>query len=111
MGVEKRKSARFNLNLTASVTVVEETGLRETPHDFHTRDISTTGGYFQNENALPLSSLVEIDLVLPLDQLKDLPGNRARVRLSGQVVRVQGNGMGVSFDEEYEIEPLSRDQE
>ncbi len=88
------------------MTLIQETGDQEASHAFQTRNISSTGGYFQNEKALPLSSLVEIDLVLPLDQLKELSGNRAWIKLSGQVVRVEGNGMGVSFDEEYEIVPL-----
>ena len=43
---------------------------------------------------------------LPLDKLREIKGNRVHIKVSGLVVRANEKGMGICFDEKYEINPL-----
>ncbi len=107
MESDKRRQKRFSLELSAELTVLDEGEQKRESHAYHTRDISSSGAFFLNSTAMPLDSMVDIELDWPLDKLKKIEGKRAQVKLSGLVVRVEGNGMGVSFDEEYEISPIN----
>ena len=50
---------------------------------------------------------VNIDLILPLDRLKELIShNRINVKVKGTVVRRGSAGMAICFEEDYQIVPL-----
>jgi hypothetical protein len=50
---------------------------------------------------------VNIEMVLPLDRLKEIEGKQAHVRISGAVIRTSENGMAIGFQDDYVISPLS----
>ena len=105
MDTEKRRIKRFELQLPATVKVLDENLREREALEFYTRDISAAGVYLQNGKSLPQGTAVVIDLVLPLDQLRKIKvrGDKVHVRLSGLVVRAEDTGMGICFDEQYEI--------
>ena len=102
---EKRKLERFSLKLPGQISVVGEEN-QETL-DFVTRDICAGGAFFHTENPLPIGTLVKIDLVLSLKELKKLEADKALIKVTGAVIRTDENGMAIYFDESYKISPFS----
>ena len=105
--MEKRKLERFNLEITAKACIIADGGMEE-KLDLVTRDVCSNGAYFRTEHPLPIGTEMEINLVLPLDKLKALQANcvKAMVRVPGKVLRIESDGVGVGFDQTYDIRPL-----
>jgi hypothetical protein len=49
---------------------------------------------------------MQVDLVLPLDELKKIEGKRANIKLKGAVIRTGEKGMAIIFDKKYRISPM-----
>jgi len=101
--VEKRAMERFPLTLPARVTPMDNED-----HDtleLLTSDICAGGAFFQTETPLSPGTEVKIDLVLPLEKLKELAGKKAHIKVSGFVIRTTAKGMAICFEPEYEIRP------
>ena len=62
-----------------------------------TNDICAIGAFFNIDEPVPEGTEIEIDLDLPVDELKDVKGNSARIKVSGVVVRTDKKGIAVSF--------------
>jgi c-di-GMP-binding flagellar brake protein YcgR len=77
--------------------------------DAVTSDISAGGAYFRTDKPLSVGvgTQMDVDLVLPLDELKKLEGKRARIKVKGAVVRITENGIAICFNKEYQISPLA----
>ena len=104
-GPDKRSLPRLKLELPASICKAGdgESGTLE----LWTSDVSAGGAFFQTGQPLPVGTELEIDLILPLDELKKLEGKNAHITLSGEVVRANPKGMAVCFDKKYTIKPLT----
>jgi len=105
--MEKRKLERFNLEVPATARISVDNGLEE-KLDLVTRDVCSNGAYFRTEHPLPIGTEMQIHLVLPLDKLKAIPIDceKVVVCLSGKVLRIESDGVGVCFGETYDIRPL-----
>ena len=104
MAIEKRRLPRFDLEIPVAVTVLDESGGVLEIQEYTIRDISAGGTYLQNRKAFATGTPVEILFFLPVENQEKMKREKNHVRVSGLVVRVDQGGMGVSFDEEYEIE-------
>ena len=104
---DKRLMERFDLNLPAYVTLGKEESDKKT-FEFETLDVCAGGAFFKTDKEFPVGAEVDVDLVLPLDELKKIPGNKVLVKVSGSVIRKDSNGLAVSFDKKYEIVPISK---
>jgi len=62
-----------------------------------TRDISSIGAYFDSENNIPVGSEVDLEVYLPVEELKELKSGSAKMKVSGTVVRVEEGGVAVLF--------------
>ncbi len=51
---------------------------------------------------------MKVDMILPLDELRELKGKRSLVKVSGEVIRVENDGMAIRFDKKYKILPLPK---
>ena len=71
-----------------------------------TQDISSGGAFIKTTQPLTMDTEVEMELILPLDKLKKMKGNKVRIKVSGLVVRSGENGMSICFDEDYEMSPV-----
>ena len=101
--VEKRKLERFDLNIPAKVQVVS--GGEKEEMKLTTRNICSGGAFFRTTQPLPVGTEITIDLVLPLgkfQKLKDIK-KQVSINLTGKVLHAETTGMGVCFDEEYQI--------
>lgn len=105
---EQRHLERFELKLPARVEVIasKKVARKEILEDLWTGDISAGGAYFHTPQPLSEGTEVKIDLILPLDRLKKLQGNRACVKISGRVARVRSDGMAIRFNKRFKIVPL-----
>ena len=108
--MEKRKLERFNLEITATVSITVAGGAEE-KLDMETRDVCSGGAYFRTKQSFPIGTEMQINLVLPLEKFKMLPDHceKVLVNLSGKVLRIETDGIGVCFDETYDIRPVQRD--
>ena len=104
--VEKRKMDRFVLELPAWISVINES---EKPWAFEavSRNICAGGVFLQTDQPLTVGSVVEMNLILPLDNLSDMEDRRSRIEVAGTVVRSESEGMAVRFDKKYQISPMA----
>lgn len=101
--IGKRSMERFELELPAKLTVCTDA---DECIDCSTTDICAGGAYFRVDQPFPVGTEVDINIILPLDELKRLEGKRALINVSGIVIRATDNGMAVYFDEDYKITPV-----
>jgi len=105
---EDRRVERYQLKLAAYLSVVDsDAPVEKNTISLNTSDISSGGAFFGTGTPLPVGTEVKIDIVLPLDQIKNIEGENAKIEVSGAVVRIDKGGMGVCFDEEYKITKMS----
>ena len=107
--IEKRKLERFNLEIAATASITAAGAQKKL--DMKTRDVCSGGAYFRTEQSFPIGTKVQINLVLPLEKFKTLPDHceKVLVNLSGKVLRIEPDGIGVCFDETYDIRPVEKD--
>ena len=99
--------------------VTAETLSGKTPMmEFLTANISSGGIFIETDHPLPLVSKVRLEFllsledlqalkfILSLESLKSWKGKRVWVSASGIVARREANGMGIMFDENYQISPM-----
>ncbi len=101
---EKRKMERFSLELPTSLSVVNARRNKE-PIELFTRNVCAGGAFFKTERPLSVGTDLKIDLIVPLDRIKNLKGKRSRIDVSGSVIRTEDQGMAVCFGKKYRIEP------
>ncbi|MGE4553683.1 MAG: PilZ domain-containing protein, partial [Desulfovibrionaceae bacterium] len=102
---ERRRAARFEMNLPADLTVTDARGGRELL-ELLTRDVCAGGVFLSTGDPLPPDTEVEIHLRVPLDRVEGMRGKHTHVRATGQVVRAQQGGMAVRFDVSYQLLPV-----
>ena len=103
---EKRTLQRFDLEIPAkieSTTSDQEKRLL----NLLTSNICSGGAFFHTTQPLPEGTQVKIDLVLPLDKLKQLKDDckQAYIKVTGRVLRSESEGMAILFDKDYLIRP------
>ncbi len=108
MALEKRRLPRFDLEIPVAITVMDEKGGVLEVLEYTTRDISAGGTFLQNRKEMAKGTPIEVSFFLPVKIQEKMISGKKNVRVSGLVVRVDQGGMGVCFDEGYEIEPLIR---
>ncbi|MDP2647341.1 MAG: PilZ domain-containing protein [Desulfobacterales bacterium] len=105
VGEKKRKVDRFELQVPAKLSVTKKSGDKEY-HELITKDICSGGAYFNTDQPIPVGTEVSIDLVLPLEELKKLKGKTAIIKASGAVIRIDQNGMAISFSKGIKISSM-----
>jgi PilZ domain len=114
---EQRLHQRYSLRIQCKI--IAETLSGKTPMmEFLTANISAGGAFVETDTPLPLASKVRLEFLLSLDDLQTLKfilslttlkswkGKRVWVSATGIVARHEGNGMGIMFDENYQISPM-----
>ena len=101
---DRRKLERFELQVPALVIVESQSG-REEVLDLTTKDVSSDGAYLLSSRILPKGASVKMEFVLALDSIRKTrkENGRARVRVTGRVIRVDGDGAAIRFGNRYKI--------
>jgi len=71
-----------------------------------TSNISAGGAFFKTDDPLPVGTELTMEVLLPLNGIKKVKGEKSSVKLTGSIIRSEEKGMAVCFDEEYQILPL-----
>jgi len=105
--LERRKFERFDLELPAGIELAtSDQENEEKILNLMTKDICSGGAFFYTTHPLPEGTEVKIELVLDLDKLKKLTGERAFISAKGTVLRAEAEGMAICFDKNYKIRSL-----
>ncbi len=111
---EKRKLERFDLKIPAKIKQADlsQNDRGEEVPDLTTNDVSSGGAFFHTTKPLPTGTEVKIELILPLDKLKELSEDilHALIKVSGTVIRTESGGMASSFDSNYQLRPVKKDE-
>jgi len=106
---EKRKVERFDLNLKAYVTETDGS-LPARAASLVTRDISMSGAFLITDHPLPAGAKVSVDLILSLIDLKKQGARTALIKVTGEVLRKEPEGMAICFENNSKIMPFSKDK-
>lgn len=104
---ERRKLERFDLRVPATIEVVAQGESEKKILYVMSKDICAGGAFFDTMNAVPKETQVKVGMVLNLGKLRGLKRRRARIKVSGTVLRSEPTGMAVGFDKSYKIIPLN----
>jgi len=103
--MEKRNLTRFELELPARLTLIKHPD--PTALELITSDVCAGGAYFQTDRPLPVGTELNVEIVLPLDELKKIEGKKAHIKVSGSVIRINEQGMAIRFEPDFVIQPLA----
>ena len=105
---EQRRLERFDLGVPATVEVVAQGDDSEKKiHYVITKNICAGGAFFDTMSPASEGAQVKVGLVLDLGRSKGLTRRRARIKVSGTVLRSEPSGMAIRFDKSYRIIPLN----
>ncbi len=101
---DRRKLERFELRVPALVIVESESG-REEMLDLTTKDVSSDGAYLLSSRLLPQGATVKMEFQLALESVRRArsENGRAKVRVTGKVIRVDGDGAAIRFGSRYKL--------
>jgi hypothetical protein len=104
---ERRRLERFELKAPARV-LVELDSSQRVELELLTKNLSSDGAYLISAEPLPEGASVRVELVLALDALRKIAGDKgqAKVRIRGRVIRVDGSGAAIRFASRYKITAL-----
>lgn len=108
---ENRRVERFDLRVPARIEMVDSVPGKELC-DLVTSNICSGGAFFHTSEPLPQGSQVKVEMILPLDKLKEVLKDTQKVfiKVTGRVVRAEPGGMAICFDEDWEMEPHRGEQ-
>ena len=96
--MEQRQMARYNLKVTAHVeTMISGENIRS--YEWKTRDVSSCGAFLLTNGQL-LENGTDIKVSLCLNSFS---GSGSWVKMNGRVVRAESEGVGVSFNGQYQF--------
>jgi hypothetical protein len=98
----KRKYERFKLVFPATLEAVGSNSIL----NFHTRDISAGGAYFETSVPMKMGVKLEIEIIITNGAFAKLTGTQPKIKAQGKVIRSEPQGMAVSFTGHEKIMPL-----
>ncbi len=102
----KRSSERFDLELPVNLRV-NNPGSGKASLKLKTENISASGALISADLPMAVGTTLEIDIDIPLEALKALKGDRAKVALKGEVVRISDRGTALAFGKDCKFEYVS----
>lgn len=114
---ERRKHERYSLRIQTKMTAETLSGTTPLMESI-TANISAGGAFIETTTPLPLASKVRLEFLLSLEDLQTLKfilslktlknwkGTRVWISATGIVIRHEKDGMGIMFDENYQISPM-----
>lgn len=106
----RRQQERVNLSLVATIQPIEDGQATNTVTQTTTRDISATGAYLLTPMTLPPDTQLELEVLLPFDELAPLnaQGQNVALKAVGHVVRAENEGLAVQFDNPQGLKALTQ---
>ena len=101
--MEQRAMKRFNVKLPVHLNLYEEEAEAD-PIILSTNNVSADGAYLRTDAPLQIGTKVRGCLILPFITEKN--ARRNAVEITGSVIRVEDNGMAISFDRVYQFRSI-----
>lgn len=115
---ERRVQKRLSMRLQARLCVEYEPDQITEREETVTVNISSGGALLLTEQKLPLASKVHLEFhvnleelkklrfILSVDSLRSSVDKKIWVKATGIVIRTQGDGVGIIFDQDYQLSPM-----
>ena len=100
----QRNNERFSIGLPIRLVVSKEA--EPEIIESVTQNISASGALVQSSEPIPIGTEVELDLIIPLEDLRQMSGKKARIKISGSVVRLDPQCVAIKFGEQYKVLPV-----
>lgn len=105
-GLDKRRMERFSLKIPAKLQIKDKPDNK--PLELTTKDVCSGGAYFNTTQPAPIGTEVDVQLVIPISELKKIDADNVVITVSGSVLRANDKGMVVAFNNNYSIAPLQK---
>jgi len=114
----RRLQERFFLQIQAKLSAEADEKGEKVMEEITATNISSGGAFLETERKLLLASRVylkflvdyeqlkKLRFILSLDSLKTYTGQQIWVTATGVVIRIEENGVGVIFDQDYQLSPM-----
>ena len=102
---KKRAHERYPLEVNIRIGPAFECDPEE-QECYQTINVSAGGALLRTSKPLPVGTELTIELELPLEVIQNMLTKRAKIMLNGSVVRLEDDGMAVSFDRKYSVSPV-----
>lgn len=106
---DKRQNERFNLEVPLNLKINDGSANKKNIK-LKTKDISSSGAFVSTDLPLDEGATLEIEIDIPLDILKDIKGNSAKIAIKGQVIRISEQGIALSFNLGCEFKYMSAEK-
>ncbi|MCG8564515.1 MAG: LuxR C-terminal-related transcriptional regulator [Desulfobacterales bacterium] len=98
---DKRSNARYELELPMNLKINEPVS---SSAEVKTQNISSSGVLISTDLPLKVGARLKIDLDIPLEVMRGVKGDKAKVALRGKVVRVTGESAALEFSDDSHFE-------
>lgn len=95
---------RFSLELSTTLLVTGQSEKSESI-ELLTSNVCAGGAFVITDEPLSIGTKVGVSMILFLEKLKKIRGERSLINVSGSVIRTDEKGMAICFDEKYTISP------
>ncbi|MFC1869177.1 PilZ domain-containing protein [Thermodesulfobacteriota bacterium] len=103
----KRAYERFDLSVTVQLGVLGSGQvMKDDEVSLTTSNICAGGAFFVMDDPLPEGTRLKMDFIISIDKLKEMLDSHCRIKVEGEVVRMETSGIAVRFEEDYEINPV-----
>ena len=96
--MEQRQANRYNLQVPANIETLPSDG-NVRSYQWKTRDVSSNGAFLLTEGQT-LENGTDVKVSLYLDSFS---GSGSWVKMNGQVVRAESEGVGLCFNGQYQF--------
>lgn len=115
---ERRLQQRFFLQLEAKLSTDKDSAGNRVSEELTATNISSGGAFLTTPIKIPLASKVYLEFlldyehlkklrfILSLDSLKKFTGQKIWVKATGVVIRSEQDGLGIIFDQDYQLSPM-----
>jgi len=101
---DRRKMERFDLKLPTKFFWTGKGKVQESI-ELVTSNVCAGGAYLMTNSPLPIGTHVKADITLILNRSHELRSRRSIIKLSGDVIRKDHQGMAIRFGRKYKILP------
>lgn len=115
---DRRIQQRFSLDIQVRLSTADDSAGKALTEETTAANISSGGAFVTTTRQIPLASrvylafLVDYDqlkklrFILSLDTLQSFSGQKIWVKATGVVIRREEHGLGIIFDQDYQLSPM-----
>ena len=115
---DRRIQQRFSLGIKAKLSSDGTIAGKMISEETMATNISAGGAFVATKHQIPLASKVYLEFLVDYEQLKKLrfilsleslkafTGQKIWVKATGIVIRQEEKGIGIIFDEDYQLSPM-----